>query len=239
MSAEKQFHISERNNCMWIAMPDSMNTDACFRFEKNILRIVKESGRSIVLDFARTSYLYSSGIGLLVRLRRIVTEQDENVYLVNVADTIRAILTSLNLDKVFPIYATDTEFEISHDSFDDTAHGTSRFPFGMVSQVEKGICRIVLTGQMTGLYDMKQLESELYREGVTCYVFDMSGVDIIDSVGLTAFRNVLFSLKDNDAAVIAYGARESVRHLVHLLHLDEFITFFDTERAALEYIEKK
>jgi anti-anti-sigma factor len=69
----------------------------------------------VVFDLARVRVLYSSGIGILVRVHKRVEKQKGKIYLVNVPRTVAQALTSLHLDSVFDIYATDVEFEISHD----------------------------------------------------------------------------------------------------------------------------
>ena len=63
--------------------------------------------RHVVLDFSRVSYLNSSNIGQLLKLRKLLIDANHQMRLCSVADAVWTLMLATGLDKVF-VFAPDT-----------------------------------------------------------------------------------------------------------------------------------
>jgi anti-anti-sigma regulatory factor len=190
------------------------------------------------LDFSRIEYIYSSALGLLIRIHKNILEKGGALCLVNVSQRIRDFIASVNLEKVFNIYATDVEFEVSHDAVWENKIVEENPKFIAISQVENGMSRVTLSGYMIASNDLSQFKESFADAAVTYFVFDLTGLESIDSYGISLFKNVLILVRDKKKMAVAYGANETVKSLFDLLDFEEYLTFFITERQALESIGK-
>ena len=60
--------VEQRHGCLWITLPDSIDMDNFLKIEERIMPELEKAPQEVVLDFSRTKALFSSGIGLVVRL---------------------------------------------------------------------------------------------------------------------------------------------------------------------------
>lgn len=61
----------------------------------------KERSPHVVLNFARVTYINSSNLAQLLRLRKVLTERDGKLKLCSVADQVWTVFLVTGLDKVF------------------------------------------------------------------------------------------------------------------------------------------
>ena len=181
--------------------------------------------------------LYSSGIGLLIRLRKRIFEAKGSICLVNVSQKIRGVLESIHLDKIFTIYATDVEFEISQEQFTRLLND-KKFGFVFVARIENGVYRINCSGSMTAEQDLSGLSRFKRNKAVFRYLFDFLGLDLIDSTGAAILIKLILDIRENGGSCYGYGARQSVAELIGLLGMDDYLTLLADERSALAAVQK-
>jgi anti-anti-sigma factor len=99
--------IEEKNNALWITLPNSIDMDNYRKIEDSIAPELSKSRRKIVLDFSRTKSLFSSGLGLVVRLKKKVEQTGGELFLVNVNKKIEEGFENVGLDKLFPILSPE------------------------------------------------------------------------------------------------------------------------------------
>ncbi len=99
--------IQQKNNALWITLPDSIDMDNYAKIEEAIAPELSGRKNNVVLDFSRTKSLFSSGLGLIVRLKKKVEELNGDLYLVNVNSKIEEGFENVGLDKVLPVYTVD------------------------------------------------------------------------------------------------------------------------------------
>jgi anti-anti-sigma factor len=191
----------------------------------------------IVVDMALTSNLYSSGIGLLIRLRKRLFELKGSIWLVNVSQKVRDLLEAVNLDKIFPLYATDVEFEISQEQFAKRL-GAHKFGFVFVARIEGSIFRINCSGAMTAEQNLAAISRFQRNETVGSYIFDFIGLDTVDSTGAAILIKLLQDIHDHGGKSYAYGANQGVAELFEILGMDEYVTLVADERSALDLVQK-
>lgn len=104
--------IEERVGCLWITFKDSIDMDNYRIIEDNVLHKIKESNlQKVVIDLSKTTALFSSGLGVIMRMHLLAKENKKEMFIVNASERMREGLEAMNLDKVLIIYSTTKEFE--------------------------------------------------------------------------------------------------------------------------------
>lgn len=107
--------IEKRNRFLWVTLPENISIYDYAAIESSIVQRLAGKADEVVFDLTRVRVLYSSGIGILVRIHKRLDKGGGKIYIVNVARSIMEMLAQLHLDKIFAVHATDVEFEISQD----------------------------------------------------------------------------------------------------------------------------
>ena len=102
--------IETRHGHLWIVLPDSIDMDNYAKIEELILEELETEPRNVALDFTRTKALFSSGIGLVVRLKKLINDKGLGLSLVNLDPKIKEGLENVGLENVMEIYATEEAF---------------------------------------------------------------------------------------------------------------------------------
>ena len=92
-------------------------------------------------------------------------------------------------------------------------------------------------GRITLGLDTRQLETTvggLEREGVARLVFDLSGVDYMDSAGLGLLTRCSVSMRNNGGAFRVACASPKIQQLLKVTRLDTMIQSFSSVAAACE-----
>jgi anti-anti-sigma factor len=231
--------VAMKNGFLWIAMPDSINMDNYVRIEEQIIEAVSgTSGTRIVFDLAATKNLFSSGLGLLIRLKKRFDEKDCPLFLVNVSHRIQDILAGIHLDKLFTVYATDVEFEISQEDILGKQAAAGKAGFVFAPRVENGVYRISMSGTCGMGKDLSRLSAFSPDQKIKNYVFDLTGLDMVDTAGIHLISQLFMRIRDMRGSVVAFGGDESVKDLMDVLDLTDFVKFCAGEREALKAIGK-
>jgi len=230
-------NFEQKAGYLWIMLPDSIHMDNYKRIESEIEERLAGHER-IVLDFTATKSLYSSGIGMMIRMRRTVAERKGFICCVNVSEHIRTLLTTVNLDRLFPIYATDVEFEISQEDVWAKKVLQKEIAFVFVAQIENGIYRINLSGQMKLNEKLSQVSAFAPDPAITVSVFDLTGLEVMDSHGIQVLLQLLDRIGKTGGKCVAYGAPENIREFIDIMGISNLMAFYDTERDALESVNK-
>ena len=98
--------IEERQGCLWITFKESIDMDNYKAIEDSVSQHIKESKlQKVVIDLSQTITLFSSGLGLLMKILRQMSEGKE------ATDKMREGLETMNLDKILSIYPSAEAFE--------------------------------------------------------------------------------------------------------------------------------
>lgn len=71
-----------------------------------ILEEVEQGARLVVVDFSKSPYIDSSGLGALVSLGKRLRELGGDLRLAGLNDDLRTLFDLTRLDALFPLYAT-------------------------------------------------------------------------------------------------------------------------------------
>jgi len=75
-------------------------------FKQKVLDELERGARKVLIDFARTGYIDSSGLGVLVTLSRRIREEGGELRLANLNDDLNTLFELTKLDTLFQISDT-------------------------------------------------------------------------------------------------------------------------------------
>jgi len=231
MTTAIKVNITRKMGCLWVVLPDVITIDSNLEIELAIMARM-EPAEKLVIDLTKTTKLFSSGLGLLVRLRKKASELNGMLCLVNVPRRVREFMTTVHLDKVFPTYATDVEFEVSRDDIWSNKKTEQEFLF--VAQIENGVYRIVMSGQMVRGADLNALALFAFQSSISIYIFDLSGLEMIDSFCAGQFLALIDRIYREGGTCRAFGADDIVMDLLTVLGVNRKLTVCENEQAALD-----
>lgn len=227
--------LEKRMGFLWVTFPENMAVQDYAGIEDAVAKHLHGSGGQVVLDFINLRVIYSSGISTLVRVEQRISEQGGMVCCVNVNRTIMGIFSSVNLDRIFPIYETDVEFEISKDEVWSARLQERKADFLFIAQAEKGLYRIILSGEMVTGHDLSACRRFSPDPHVRIFIFDLSSLSGIDSSGAGIFMRLLDRIvKQGEAQCRVFGASEAVKQVLQFLGAEQYVTFFNSEKEALK-----
>lgn len=228
--------IKERMGCTWVVLPAAVNAENVRTVEERVVEEHTGQARRLVLDLGDVDFLYSCAMGMLIRLRQRFGDVPDSVVLVNVSPKVRQMLETVNLHKLFKVYATDVEFEISEgDVWEKEVIGTSP-RFVVIAQVEQGVCHVVLSGHMTTFNELRDFSDSICSRDIKACVIDMTGVSFVDSMGVSQLIRVVSSLKERGVTTGIFGANESICEMFDFVSLSEYVSLFPSESEAIEAV---
>ena len=226
--------IEERMGYTWVTLPDSVTVHNYSHIEASIMKQCAGTGGHVAFDLSRLQVIYSTALGILIRIRKQLGEVGGVVCLVNVSRTILKVLGSLNLDKIFPIYMTDVEFEISQDDVWRQRLSERKIEFLFIAQKENGAYRISLSGEMLSGYDLRSCKEFKPDPAVNLCILDLTGLAAVDGNGGGVFLGMLETVARQGGRCRAYGANRAVRQVLQFLGAERHATFYKKEKDALD-----
>lgn len=233
MTSSVSMSVEHKMGCLWITLPDAISMYNSRELEKSITGNLGD-GANVVLDFSRTNNLFSSGLGLIIRIRKTVSENNGAMSLVNVNEKLRDVFSATNLNKVLMIYATDVEFEISRNDLWQKHVADYALGFLFVAQIENEIYRINISGEMVKGAKFDLCEKFVPSPAVSIYIIDLSNLELIDELGAAMLVSIIGKIKQVNGQCRAFGTEEWMQETIEALGAAEFLTFFDDEKAAIE-----
>lgn len=228
-----QLSITSKSRDLWIILPDSINLDDSKAVESAILNNCNSKLKHVVFDFSIVNNLYSSGLGLIVRVRKFVQDRGGVLVIVNVSGRILEIIKALNLDRIIPIYLTDVEYKISHEDVWDRVREAVLAGFIFSARIEDCFYRIILSGEMISSHDLQCIQDFQTIQNIALYIFDLSSLEKVDLHGAHLFQQLTSRITQSGASCRAFGAEELLFETLKLLNADKYVTFFKTEQDAL------
>jgi anti-anti-sigma factor len=113
---------------------------------------------------------------------------------------------------------------------------TSRFEIDDATRV----CVVSLAGKLdpVAVEELHPQVQELVRAGFRKYVFDLSGLDYVGSLGIRLLVGLAHQVK-GDGAVALCELRDGVRSVVELTKIDQVIPAYPTRAEAVDAVRTK
>ena len=115
----KSFNTSIENHlgCLWITFNDSIDMDNYKFIEESVFQKLAGVGTpNVVIDLSKTAALFSSGVGVIMRIHSLAKEHNKKLSLVNVSSKVQDGLETMGLDRVLSIYSNTDEFQSDKNS---------------------------------------------------------------------------------------------------------------------------
>jgi N-acetylglucosaminyldiphosphoundecaprenol N-acetyl-beta-D-mannosaminyltransferase len=181
------------------------------------LRAVESS--HVMFDLSETTFADSTGIGVLIRLRKRARELGQQFFLVAPRPPIEAALRQMKLDEFFAVQTSLASARIIMESISSAP--------SVSSGVKEQNLQIRWTGEVTALNAVDlgvQTESELSQStpGMSV-VIDLSRVTFVDSTGIGLMLRFKKNLKHQDIALQFFNPTASVRNVLRQTKLEEYL----------------
>jgi anti-sigma B factor antagonist len=100
------FALDTRDGILVVTVDGQLVVGNRQEFKQLVLDEVERGARQIVVDFASTAYIDSSGLGALVSLGKRIRESGGELRLAALNDDLRTLFELTRLDTLFPLYSS-------------------------------------------------------------------------------------------------------------------------------------
>lgn len=97
------FEIKEQNAGIYATVSGRLDTPASVLAQEEMAPLMENADKEIVLDFARLDYISSSGLRLLLTLRKQAAARGGNVIIEHVSEEILKVLTMTGFVNIFVV----------------------------------------------------------------------------------------------------------------------------------------
>lgn len=237
MEIGKDYLISRDNKYLKVLLPDSIGMEESEILLTEITEQLTDSNDLLVVDLSNTTVIYSSGFGLLIRIRKLVSEKMGNICLVNVSEKVNKFFREFNLERVFKIYSTDVEFELDNEDIWKSTFIDGQDVFIFAANKEDKLCRINMSGHMTTLNNFAALMEFQPDEKIKNYIFNFENLEIIDTYGAQLCNELVHKIHESGGTCIVYGLKSIAATLFELFADLKTCKIVDSEEEALKEIE--
>ena len=173
----------------------------------------------VLFDLSETTFTDSTGVGMLIRLRKRARELDRQFILIAPRPPVQAALKLMKLDEFFTVQASLAGARILMES----AAGAAPVTSGVTAQE----LQIRWTGEITTLNAVElgaYTESELSQVTLDMtVVIDMSRVTFVDSTGIGLMVRFKKNLKRRNINLTFINVSPSVRNVIRATQLEAFL----------------
>ncbi len=100
------FHLSRTDDLLVVDVDGQLVVGNRAEFKQAILDHVEQGVRTVVVDFSRSPYIDSSGLGALVSLGKRLREAGGDLRLTGLNEDLRTLFELTRLDALFPLFAS-------------------------------------------------------------------------------------------------------------------------------------
>ncbi len=197
--------------------PERLDAAGAEVISAECLRSVEQG--HVMLDLAGTDFVDSTGIGLLIRLRKRARELGHQFFLISPRPAVQSALRLMKLDDFFSIQASATGARILLESMNRTG--------AVSSSVQASELIIRWVGEVTAANAVElgaRTESELsqWSPGMDV-VINLSRVTFVDSTGISLMLRFKKNLQRSGVLLSFVQPIESVRNVLRHTRLEDFL----------------
>lgn len=97
------FHVHRKESTAIVEVHGQLIVGNRRELRQKVLEALEAGARKFVIDFGETSYIDSSGVGVLVHLAKKIGEQGGALRIANLSEDLRSLFELTRLDSVFQI----------------------------------------------------------------------------------------------------------------------------------------
>ncbi|MFP3981380.1 MAG: STAS domain-containing protein [Desulfobacterales bacterium] len=211
-----------------ITLPDPLDASVAEEIKTELKHIIAHSAK-VVLDFSRVNFMDSSGLGLLLSLWRTAAAMDREIFMIGVQPPVyRFLRLSRTLD-----FFEKSMCQNIDDVIGVLCQRTDSASFYYLALIRGNAAIFHMYGDLdaTRILDI-DIDALFETIGRRNAVFNLKGLDFIDSAGLHFFVKIQRHVARNGRSCILCGVREYVHQMFQILRLDRLFVFTDNIREA-------
>lgn len=214
-----------------ILLPPSLSLEQAPQLNLAVGDGLAQGASRFVADASATTYINSSGIGLLIQLQKDIQARNGELVMSNLTGEPLAIFLSAGLDRVFQIASDDDSGEALPAASPDESPAEASFQFAQSGSV--GIFK--LSGLISGVEVLKDLEKEILAkfEATKKFLLDFQDLSYLDSMAVGGIMNIYKQINSVGGEMRMCGANEIVMDLLQILNIENIIPYFPSPQQAL------
>ncbi|OGJ87353.1 MAG: hypothetical protein A2268_14455 [Candidatus Raymondbacteria bacterium RifOxyA12_full_50_37] len=184
--------------CVVVEIPDDLQGPTIEELDDQLAGLAAQRCATVLVDFTQVQYLYSRGVGILIKYNRIFREQGATFAIVNVSRKTMDFINQFKLGLVLSIYQTREEFDFASQSTDAESNETA-VAAGLRATVREEVAGSVvdLAGTCDSRADLRALSIVIgplvfgkgrivYINAVNLIYVDEDGVAMLEDFGAKA-----------------------------------------------------
>ncbi len=200
-------------------------------------RIVDNTSNSqnVVLDLSGVNFIDSSGIGLIVTLKRKLDENNKKLFLIGIS---KKIQRTLEINRIFDLFKDLVYDDIN--SIKNVIENIYALPPFFYIAIEKTTHVLVKLFGTLDAAQMTELEiNAIFNQiGNSNCIFDLSGLSFVDSSGIMLFLKTHKQVAKHNKTFVVFGLKKTVLQMFRITKLDRFFTITDNEMAAEKLLKE-
>ncbi|MBS3755486.1 MAG: STAS domain-containing protein [Desulfobacterales bacterium] len=211
-----------------ITLPDPLDASVAEEIKTELKHIIEHSAK-VVLDFSKVNFMDSSGLGLLLSLWRTAAAMDREIFMIGLRPPVyRFLRLSRTLD-----FFEKSMYQSIDDVIGVLSQRADSASFYYLALIRGNAAIFHMYGDLDATrildIDIDALFETLGRRNA---VFNLKGIDFIDSAGLHFFVKIQRHVARHGRSCILCGVREYVHQMFQILRLDRLFVFTDNIREA-------
>jgi len=217
-----------------IKFPDRL--DAAF-LDQLMDETGKDEGRAqnAVLDFKRTSFIDSSGLGFIVRLWRKADKEKRGFFMIGIKP---AIAHFFKLNRVWDLFQGRI-CEDTNEIFSVLKERRSLPPFYFVVEAEPDYALISLFGRLDAAQMSKHSVNSIIEDiGNRSCILDLGNLEFVDSTGLTLFIRILRYLSNKGKICVICELKGNVKQMFRITKIINLFQIVQDISLAKKMLKK-
>ncbi len=218
-----------------ISLPDPLDASVVEEIKQELKHLI-EIASKVVLDFSAVNFMDSSGLGLLLSLWRTAAAKNCEIFIINIRPPVyRFLRLSRTLD-----FFEKNMCENIDDVIGVLCQRSDSAPFYYLALIRGNAAVFHMYGELDAsrVIDM-DFSAVIDTIGEKHAVFNLSGLDFIDSAGMQFFVKIHRYTAGNGRTCILCGLRQHVYQVFRIMRLDRMFAITDDLSAAETLLQKK
>lgn len=97
------FDVKERNGGMFVTVSGRLDTPAAANAEKEIIPLLENADKEIILDFSKLEYISSSGLRLLLTIRKQAAAKGGRIIIEHISEDIKNVFRMTGFHGLYDI----------------------------------------------------------------------------------------------------------------------------------------
>ncbi len=216
--------IYNENNTEILQLDGDINGALVEELETELSSLKEKKISRVALDMKQVGYIYSRGIGVLVRAQKELTALDGAMYLFNLKPSVQKILMEINLMDYLNAFATKEEMDF--ELFRDTnSKEDPSLELGLnieEKKLDNGSWQLKLTGTIDSPSDVELLHQvcqNKIKEGVKSILFELSDLIYADDKGIYEWVHIKNEIEASGGKLTLKGINEIILDQLNIMEM--------------------